>query len=65
MKNEVWNLLIILAAWYMLDLEQPTLQGFLFMVYATILAWTELMPRSEQALQRIEEFLQERLSKPI
>ena len=62
MKNGVWNLLMILAGWCMLDLEQPTLQGFLFMAYAAILAWTELMPRSEPALQRIEEFLKERLS---
>ena len=55
--EEIVGTIMIVAWWFTLDLEQPTLRAFLFMAYAFILAWTELMPRREQALKKIEGFL--------
>ena len=59
--EEIAGTIMIVAWWFTLDLEQPTLPAFLFMAYACILAWTELIPRSEQALKKIEGFLENKL----
>lgn len=55
--------IVISSGWIMLELDKPSLLGMMFLSYVSILAWTELIPQSEQSLKRIEALLENRLSK--
>ena len=63
LRVEVSKQLVVLVGWFMLDLQNPGQKEFLFVAYATVLAWTELVPPLEPRFKRAEDFLWERLSK--